>query len=722
MHMKMRIFTVAALCVPLLISYNASAETYYFNRGQMSESLVKNYASWETYNEEFGVYEPATGPIPIDEIGGAETVLRRKDTLSSLQQGSMAGIDSSNVYVKSIIYEVNTDLGGASAQGWQFYTSVNGGTCDMSVGNVLVDADIEYGYNLSIRKRQADANFNLILREGAAAKSGELNLGTTGSGEFLTSLTFGADANGVAIDINGSDAQNTDPSVNIISNEIYGLSAEFSDSKSINITKGTLSFKRGVQGTSPSSLSAQNADLSGTVLNMGLASRFYYGTGTSESSVMDGWIRLGDVVVSGTVTDTWGVAGNNDRAQMNFNTTATEGYAPGTAPVTVGTITLDSGDPENDLSRLDFSSNANAYIEKLVSANIGGSNAWQGVSFNSSTNSTITVGSMDIALRRMSVNTHVVVENDLVNFYYDRSDAHSIVSAVAIVSYGSLTVKGNLIMRDNGSICFDAERPADTSVTVTVGGISGGDGNSANRITTSYSMLNNVETVLAINGDFNAEFSGRLHDFGQMTDLSDTEGRNYLSILKEGSGVQILRGDNYYRGTTTVNSGTLYMRADGATRTDGYGIGKVILNGGKFGAIGASGNIGEVRATDLTWSNNSTIAVDFSSDGTCDLISLSGNFLKAEGDASGLYTFEFNGNFAEGSNEYLIISWGADATVDFSEGDFAYEYNGSSDLTNGSFEIRDNGLYFVAVPEPAEYAALFGALALGFALLRRRRK
>ncbi len=722
MHMKMKIFTVAALCVPLLISYNASAETYYFNRGQMSESLVKNYASWETYNEEFGVYEPATGPIPIDEIGGAETVLRRKDTLSSLQQGSMAGIDSSNVYVKSIIYEVNTDLGGASAQGWQFYTSVNGGTCDMSVGNVLVDADIEYGYNLSIRKRQADANFNLILREGAAAKSGELNLGTTGSGEFLTSLTFGADANGVAIDINGSDAQNTDPSVNIISNEIYGLSAEFSDSKSINITKGTLSFKRGVQGTSPSSLSAQNADLSGTVLNMGLASRFYYGTGTSESSVMDGWIRLGDVVVSGTVTDTWGVAGNNDRAQMNFNTAATEGYAPGTAPVTVGTITLDSGDPENDLSRLDFSSNGDAYIEKLVSANIGGSNAWQGVSFNSSSNSTITVGSMDIALRRMSVNTHVVVENDLVNFYYDRSDAHSIVSAVAIVSYGSLTVKGNLIMRDNGSICFDAERPADTSVTVTVGGISGGDGSSANRITTSYNTRNNVETVLAINGDFNAEFSGRLHDFGQMTDLSDTEGMNYLSILKEGSGVQILRGDNYYRGTTTVNSGTLYMRADGATRTDGLGIAQVILNGGKFGAIGASGNIGEVRATDLTWSNNSTIAVDFSSDGTCDLISLSGNFLKAEGDAGGLYTFEFNGNFAEGSNEYLIISWGADATVDFSEGDFAYEYNGSSDLTNGSFEIRDNGLYFVAVPEPAEYAALFGALALGFALLRRRRK
>ena len=252
----MKIFAGAALCMPLFIFSYVSAETYYFNRPQMPDSLVKNYAAWETYNEEFGAYEPATGPIPIDAIGGAETVLRRKDTLDSLQQGSMSGIDSTSVYVKSIIYEVNTDLGEASAQNWQFYTCVNGGTCDMSVGNVLIDADIKSGYNLSIRKRQADANFNLTLREGAAAKSGELNLGTTESGEFLTSLTFGADANGVAIDINGSDAQNTDPSVNIISNEIYGLSAEFSDSKSINITKGTLSFKRGVQGTSPSSLSA----------------------------------------------------------------------------------------------------------------------------------------------------------------------------------------------------------------------------------------------------------------------------------------------------------------------------------------------------------------------------------------------------------------------------------------------------------------------------------
>ncbi|PWM30622.1 MAG: hypothetical protein DBX55_04390 [Verrucomicrobia bacterium] len=39
------------------------------------------------------------------------------------------------------------------------------------------------------------------------------------------------------------------------------------------------------------------------------------------------------------------------------------------------------------------------------------------------------------------------------------------------------------------------------------------------------------------------------------------------------------------------------------------------------------------------------------------------------------------------------------------------------------FALYDDGLYvyYTAVPEPAELAALFGAIALGFAAWRRRR-
>ena len=700
-----------------------SAETYYYTGAQQSNSFVSHYEDWSTFNEEFQAYEVATGPIPIDEIGGAETILRRMDTIECLTKGQLAGIDSATAYVKSIIYETSQQLESGGAD-WQFYTNVNGGACDMSIGDILVDADIGSGNALKIRKRQADANFNLTVREGISVKSGQLHLGTTGSGEFLTSLTLGADSNGVVFDIDGTDAQVTDPTLRIVASEIFSLSSEFSDSpKSINITKGTLEFIKGVQGSSTVALTNQNADLPGTVINMGLASRFYYGQMISS---MSGWIKLGDINISGTTTDTFGVSTNNDRARMYFYTTATEGSLPGSAPVQIGTITLDSGNPDNDLSRLDIYTNANAYIEKIVSANIGGDNSFQGIVLNSSSSNgsekaTITVGSMDIAVRRLTVNSNVVVEDDLVTFFHNPEDM-SMATDVAIPS-GSLTVKGNLIMKDGAGIRFDTDQAEGATVLATVGGISGGDGNRANRVTTSYGSAKNVQTLLAINGDFDSEFSGRLHDMGEMSSLESMQGRNYLSIQKDGSGTQILRGDNYYRGTTTVNSGTLYIRADGATRTDdGWGIGQIILNGGKFGAIGASGNIGEIRATDLTWSNASRIAVDFAADGTCDLISLTGDFLKASGDAGGQYTFEFSGSFAAGETEYLIISWESDSTVDFSEGDFSYEYSGTANLSDGHFVVKDDGLYFVAVPEPAEYAMIFGMLAIGFAFLKRRRK
>ena len=87
-----------------------SAETYYYTGAQQSNSFVSHYEDWSTFNEEFQAYEVATGPIPIDEIGGAETILRRMDTIECLTKGQLAGIDSATAYVKSIIYETSQQL------------------------------------------------------------------------------------------------------------------------------------------------------------------------------------------------------------------------------------------------------------------------------------------------------------------------------------------------------------------------------------------------------------------------------------------------------------------------------------------------------------------------------------------------------------------------------------------------------------------------------------
>jgi hypothetical protein len=64
------------------------------------------------------------------------------------------------------------------------------------------------------------------------------------------------------------------------------------------------------------------------------------------------------------------------------------------------------------------------------------------------------------------------------------------------------------------------------------------------------------------------------------------------------------------------------------------------------------------------------------------------------------------------------VKWGGG--TDFTATDFSY-INLGSGLT-GTFAFVGNQLEFSAVPEPSTYAAIIGVSALGFALVRRRRR
>jgi len=81
--------------------------------------------------------------------------------------------------------------------------------------------------------------------------------------------------------------------------------------------------------------------------------------------------------------------------------------------------------------------------------------------------------------------------------------------------------------------------------------------------------------------------------------------------------------------------------------------------------------------------------------------------------ASGEYiTLDFAN--AEAATTYLVVS--NSKAIDL--GDFYV------DSAQGSLSLGGDGtsLYFTSVPEPAEWAAIFGALALGLALYARRRR
>ena len=289
--------------------------------------------------------------------------------------------------------------------------------------------------------------------------------------------------------------------------------------------------------------------------------------------------------------------------------------------------------------------------------------------------------------------------------------------------FGTFETQGTLVVGIADMVDGGGNLQIGSRNIMNVGGIVGST--SGSKITTGYNYAeyagNTGDSIITLTGAGNYSTTTALVDFasgGNPTELALT---GALGINKTGEGVQYLRGENMYRGQTTVSAGELYINASGSGNSAGWGIGAVSLEGGKFGAVGASSNIGKIVATDLTWSNSAMIAVDFAADGTSDLISLSGNFLKAEGDAEGQYMFDFSGVFAAEETKYQIMSWESDSTVEFTESDFGYTYNGEINSLNGSFLIENNSLYFVSVPEPAEYAAIFGMLALGLALWRRRK-
>ena len=86
--------------------------------------------------------------------------------------------------------------------------------------------------------------------------------------------------------------------------------------------------------------------------------------------------------------------------------------------------------------------------------------------------------------------------------------------------------------------------------------------------------------TLNLNGSFNNAFSGN---------IADAAATNAISLVKNGSATETLAGANTYRGTTTVNAGTLLV--NGALGTN-----VVTVNGGKLGGIGGIGGAVNIAA------------------------------------------------------------------------------------------------------------------------------
>ena len=206
-------------------------------------------------------------------------------------------------------------------------------------------------------------------------------------------------------------------------------------------------------------------------------------------------------------------------------------------------------------------------------------------------------------------------------------------------------------------------------------------------------------------------------------DFSGTFTENRSSTIKtvmsvkmagENGKKQIIRADSAFTGTVEVESGTLIMHSTSA-------LGKLTMTGGGFGGIegGVVVSGAEWLGGDIVFHNTETFF-----GGLADKITVEGTFTKS---AEGKIGVDFSGLDAaslieEGNNVFDLI------TANAFEGSFSSDANDDFEAKNllnaiADFAWAGNTLTvtFSQVPEPAAIAALFGALALGLAALRRRR-
>lgn len=189
-----------------------------------------------------------------------------------------------------------------------------------------------------------------------------------------------------------------------------------------------------------------------------------------------------------------------------------------------------------------------------------------------------------------------------------------------------------------------------------------------------------------------------------------------------------------FRGGVTVISGdlrmyTMYKNNTAEGEWGKWGDIRLVGNSdgidAKFGAIGSNGSETDSNAVvygdNLIWTGG-TIVSGIISKTQASLIELSGTMQKGEG-AGSEFWFEFVGNtnyLTEDGVSIKLISWTEGNTpTDFLESEFKAA---NIDGKIAEFTIADDGLYvsYNTVPEPAAVAALVGAVALLFALRRKK--
>ena len=216
---------------------------------------------------------------------------------------------------------------------------------------------------------------------------------------------------------------------------------------------------------------------------------------------------------------------------------------------------------------------------------------------------------------------------------------------------------------------------------------------------------------------------------------------------------------NYKRDAAKLIDVTFVTQDGGSTRT-AFSHGNLEMLGGAFSSTDSSSSYGAFRLANIIYSSG-TISLRLESETQFDSLDLTsyynrvadstsgnevityervngGTISLSDGAAAGTkVTFEFSGDilgwlldYEDGSFDInggkgaKIVSWDAENKTALSASDFAGNWITQGDDYMPVFTVADDGLYvrYTVVPEPAEVAAILGALALAAAALHRRNR
>ncbi len=239
---------------------------------------------------------------------------------------------------------------------------------------------------------------------------------------------------------------------------------------------------------------------------------------------------------------------------------------------------------------------------------------------------------------------------------------------------------------------------------VSVGGLSGTGRIStklisdASNAATSHLTFTNAEGV-------NTVFNGYIA-------RTNKNYKDNVAFIMDGAGTQTLSLSGNTAGVVgvTVKNGTLYYNNESSS-------GRLVMEGGKFGAANGSAEFDSAlwSGGKISYANHEAFP-----GGTPEMIIINGEFEKA---SDGQIAIDFEGLDATdfiGDSFYLISADTTKGFLDDANDDFVAE-----NLKNAIADFAWNGgtlqVTFNQVPEPAEIAVFIGALALIFAIRRRRK-